>query len=438
MTSPLRWLPLVLALSACNQQVVSPPAQVQGSYDLAQVGDLLFVTAAGRNELKVLDLVLPANTRLRTFVRAPNPIKALSIPVLERPIQLVRDTTWVPAAAGEDAGGEISGPYLYVRGEGSAEVSWVDGRREGLRELGRIIAPSTVTALAASGPTQTSDSRLYIATLNASIGVLYRVAMPSPEAVASGATPGVLDAVLSVPDEAITALAILPDDELAIATRSLVGGASRAFVLHVPTLATRALLFGKPVRHLVTHARVAGGPGPAAFLYGVVDEQACGAPTDCQGILAVRRDTGALATVNSGQPMSLLGMGSGLIQSLVVAPGMEVRVTADDAAPVPVPLLGMVATAGSDSVDAGGRIFFFHALEMRHFVTVPDEPNDQPLSFGVDPGLVPNFFLPGGAVLEPSLGRAFVAYPSAGGMMEFDPATITPNALNSREITPYR
>ena len=74
-----RALSLVVAALAvaCSQPPPGLETRISGTRSLALVGDLLFVTATDRSELRVLDLSVSPR---RDFVRAPNPIEPLSIP----------------------------------------------------------------------------------------------------------------------------------------------------------------------------------------------------------------------------------------------------------------------------------------------------------------------------------------------------------------------
>ena len=138
-------LAAALALG-CSQQASAPPTRVPGSYDLALVGDLLFVNAASRDELRVIDLAHAGTSAdPRDFIRGPNPIQPLAILVVRRPVALAKDVRW-------ESGVEVAGPYVYARGEGSNEISVVGAARLALREERRLLASAPVTAIAARGP----------------------------------------------------------------------------------------------------------------------------------------------------------------------------------------------------------------------------------------------------------------------------------------------
>src|SRR5262249_43793710 len=147
-----------LLLAGCSQTQLAPTARIIGTNGLAQVGDLLFVTSTDRAELRALDL----KATTRDFVRAPNPLEPLSIPVLNRPVNLVRDLRY------DDSGQEVTGPYLYAQAEAAQEISIVGTDRvTQLVELARLPVPGVVTAIAARGPAAAGQpSTLYYAVVN--------------------------------------------------------------------------------------------------------------------------------------------------------------------------------------------------------------------------------------------------------------------------------
>ena len=146
-------LGVVIVALACAQQTGTSRANLIGTHDLVLVdqhqGDLLaartynpesdafilvgvpsryvFVTSADTNELRVLE-----NYRTglvgRGFVRAPNPLETLAIPVLDRPTMLAVDE-------GRNAdGARVTGSYVYAARPGGAEVSVVSVAKH--RQLG--------------------------------------------------------------------------------------------------------------------------------------------------------------------------------------------------------------------------------------------------------------------------------------------------------------
>ncbi len=140
---------LMLGWLGCSQQSVPPPAQIQGTNGLALFGNLLFITSTETNEIKVLNVGLVS----RDFVRAPNPLEPLSIPVLDRPTDLARDLNY------DSRGAEVVGPYLYVRGQSSSQISIVGtDLTTQLVELKRVLTSGIVTAIAARGPNPSGAS----------------------------------------------------------------------------------------------------------------------------------------------------------------------------------------------------------------------------------------------------------------------------------------
>ncbi|MGZ3460059.1 MAG: hypothetical protein ACXU86_16325, partial [Archangium sp.] len=166
-------------LSACTQEAQTlTPAEMSGTYDLALVKDLLFVTSSDRNELRVLSLAQAQADR--RFEPAPNPLEPLSIPVLERPQALTRDVLyvdgvdWIALTTSDLTKDEYKGlnqddvlaaqkrALVYARSNGSTQISIVatgsDNPSEALREVRRLetteMASSRgpVTAFAALAP----------------------------------------------------------------------------------------------------------------------------------------------------------------------------------------------------------------------------------------------------------------------------------------------
>jgi len=110
-----------LCAVSCSQQALPPPAHIVATNSVALVNDLLFVTSPGASELRVLNL----RASPRDFMRAPNPLEPLAIPVLAAPTTLARDIEY-------NADGDIddtNAPYVYVQGAASAEISIVMAQR---------------------------------------------------------------------------------------------------------------------------------------------------------------------------------------------------------------------------------------------------------------------------------------------------------------------
>ena len=106
-------LPAIAVLvTACQQTQVSPSANIVGVRDMVRVGDYMFVTSSELDELRVLDLETGDTSVPRRYVRAPNPIQALSVPVLKRP------TTPATATHYEDVAYADGGVTAGVAGYG--------------------------------------------------------------------------------------------------------------------------------------------------------------------------------------------------------------------------------------------------------------------------------------------------------------------------------
>lgn len=360
---------LLAAVCACGGVTTATSAQLSGTYDVAKVGDLLFVTSSVKNELRVLDTAASP----RDFVRAPNPLEALSIPVVDHPVELARDIRYFDGAP------EAEGPYVYARGVGGAEISIVGAARDQLKELGRVIAPSTVTAIAGRGPVPPADpkdepdpSTLYFATWDGERGTLWSVTVPPPDALPGATLAPTL--VVTEEGEAIRSVAVMPGGKsLALATRTDAGDAGRTLILNLDDLSTRTMQFPAPVRRLLVQPRFVEWkekaeddiPHPAgATLFGVLDEASCGGQRRCQGVIAVETDTGEIAHDSNGVPMVPLTFGRGLISGVTLQPQGK---AADPNASTGVfrfNLLGVVTTTG-DSNLTGGGIYFFDAQKLR-------------------------------------------------------------------------
>src|SRR5260370_14932163 len=297
-----QWLVLGLLLLRCSHPSLPPPGQLFGTYGLALYGDLLFVTSIETAELKVIDLNSPS----RDWVRAPNPLEPLSIPVLDRPVALARDLA-------NDGGTEIPGPYLYVQGQSSADISIVGtDRNTQLAELGRVLTSGVVTAMAARGPDPgrpDGGSTLYYATLDTSrclptdggscgsVGgsqaTLWQASIP-PVDPATQRLSSISPRPKWVFQTPVNALLALPNSSnLAVATRNLSladGGMLRGttVLLDPQTGPLRVLQFPTSVRFLTTNPAAsvfpADGGEAVKHVFGILDEESCGAVGDFAGV----------------------------------------------------------------------------------------------------------------------------------------------------------
>lgn len=421
-------LALGAGLLSCSESLTTrTSAGLAGTYDVALAGRYLFVTSSDRNELRVLDL----EASPRDFVRAPNPLEALSIPVLSRPSNLTRDVVYAVEtlqdtqgrAYGQRVVQDPSAPLVYARSFGSREISVVMADKpENFKQRERLTGQGLITAFAARGPvhirtqkeTRDADgnftgfelvegtevidparasSVLYYAEQSGLNAKLYRRDMAQ-------AAPVLLD--LALPGSTVTALLVLPptvdrpgQESLVIATRSTTGTGGETFRAEVNnTQVTRGVTyaFGAPVRALATHtlAEHSGAdwfecsfdperrgssnepvpPAPLAagqYVFGILDESACGTQQACSGVVAVDSVSGAYAKDPTGLPMLPISVGSALPTGLTLAEGVDVNMPCQlrdqPTRTVPIvrrPLVGIVPSSN-------GAITLFDALNMRQF-----------------------------------------------------------------------
>jgi hypothetical protein len=367
----LSLLAAALTVVACSQRTAAPPARISGTYDLALVGDLLFVTSSDNSELRVLDLVTSANQPNRDFVRAPNPLEPLSIPVVDRPVGLARDLRYEPLD-GKDGALEVSGPYVYVISAGTSAISIVGGAREHLVELARLPTDEPVTAIAGRGPAGgIGPSKLYFATYDGVRSRVFETEVMSPAELDTTCGLGLdgaqcrvqkiqakTKAVSDTAGEVVDALLTVPDG-LVVAVRSSSGKSGRTLWLNTKDLPskieTKVLAFPGPVRQMTTHAAI-GEVKAGDRIFGVLDEEACLTDGACGGIIAVDVSTGAIAKDGSGQEMLPIRLGDALPRGLSVSVGGQVGINGTTTT---LGLLG-IATAST------GEIFFFDAFTLRH------------------------------------------------------------------------
>ncbi|WP_224248683.1 hypothetical protein [Hyalangium gracile] len=390
-------------LSGCSEsQTTQTAAGLSGTYDLTSVGSYVFVTSADRNELRVLDLAASP----RDWVRAPNPLEPLSIPVLRRPLYLARDVRY-------DAEGKLAtGPYVYARSAGTEDLSVVAADPAWFKEVMRLDGLGFVTAFAARGPRQEGgNSVLYYATQSETGSRLFRLELPGPELLQgmdSASLRGTeMPLAAALTDEAVTALLVLPstaaEEHIVVATRKTSPTAARGdrtFRLDVTTGAEIAeYQFGGPVRLLATHPVVSDlrldllNPDnpedetrfcdlddtlpPRAqpdsrqkspllagtYVFGALDESVCQQADQeaCSGILAVDAATGARAVDFSGQPMLPIRVGQALPTGLTLAADADVRIRCGTTVQIQRrPLVGIVPASD-------GRINIFDGAKLRSF-----------------------------------------------------------------------
>ncbi|WPB81224.1 hypothetical protein KYC5002_19115 [Archangium violaceum] len=420
--------------SACTEESqFEQRVGLAGTYDVAlvsyppQQGEgeptrLLFVTSTDNNELRVISLTEAVAER--KFLRAPNPLQPLSIPVLPRPQALTQDVRY-------DANGdEQSGRLVFARSSGTTLISVVDANREVLKEVRRLdtreitrvegspVAPAAgpVTAFAARAPEQESGSTtLYFATQETTGARLWSAQLPARNELGSGAaiTATPLPGVELPANLAVNSLLVLPNPVgvshrgvLAVATRGTAGtvyrvdlgteGASTVIQelnfggAQVLQLATHGRVQYSEVRQLADGSRTTEPPlvvEAGSRIFGTLDPSNCGVLLQCTGVLAVDVATGRVAKEFSswdalGNPVRLYDMlpisaGTGLPTGLSVATDRNLQVAAgeplDRLDPDPtvtarrqrgltLPVLGIVPLSN-------GTILFFDAVRLTHLNT---------------------------------------------------------------------
>ncbi len=405
-------------LSACTEEPDNlPQAGLSGTFDVALVAgaqlpnaekepDLLFVTSADRDELRVLELT--SDQESRGYVRAPNPLEALSIPVLPRPQALTRDTRY------DDAGAELGGSYLYARSNGSPSISVVASGRAFLREVLRLNDPTVpakdrelprqfllstgpVTAFAARG-SEDGSSTLYYATREVKGAALWQVRVPAPQALLEG-TETVQAGPLGVTlpeNDVVSALLVLPQSgQLALATRGPVGTTGQVFTLTLPGGTLTPLNFGgSQVLQLATHPKVTYAvnikkmvPDPAnpgqekedivpegkvtmaagTRIYGVLDPASCGGVRfPCpSGVLAVDTASGQVSKDFSTRTQDDLKNPNPLYEMLPITAGLGMPMGLSLAVDTQLSGAGRLALVGIVPLSTG-EILMFDALGLNH------------------------------------------------------------------------
>ncbi len=401
-----------LLLVACSQQEVEPAARISGTHDLVQVGTLIFVTSADRNELRVLD----TTPEVPGFVRAPNPLEPLSIPVLDRPLALARDVEYRDRVNEDGSvvplGLEVSGPYVYVMSSGAPLISIVgaergDGEPTGealkasalgpgqLVEVMRLPTAQSVTTIAGrAAKAPGGDSTLYYSTFDGRSSTLWSVVLPPPQALLAQTVDQVQQRAVVIgtfTDESVAALLPIPNGRLVVATRAQAGRAGRTLLVDEATRATTALAFPGPVRALATHP-TAVGVTAGDRLFAVLDEEACGSAA-CAGILALDVPTNSIAVDITGQPMLPIRFGGALPRGFTVSPGAlldlpavsQAIVTSDrgtvalgEPEPIPLAVLGIATLSNGD-------IAFFDAAAMRDIDLDPAGPSSSEAIYRAPP-----------------------------------------------------
>jgi len=349
-------------LAGCTQRGVPQNSGiVNGAYSMALVKDLLFITSSDNNELRVLDLAVAPP---RDFVRAPNPLSPLSIPVVARPVGLVRDVHY------DETGGEVGGPFVYAFSSAVPSISVVGADRSILKELRQIPTGGPVSAVSAHGPDSSSpNSRLYYATAEGNAGKLWSIELSGAETVATQSLQPQLLLTLD-PGEFVSALTVMPSiNQVIVGVRSQNGKGGRTFLYDTQYQVQKPMKFPWPVRALATHPRADLGNGltlaEGTRVFGVLDEESCGAGSGCQGILSVETDSGEVSLDVTGHTMLPITMGRALINGLSFARSGLVNNNSANGTAVVFELLGL-------GTDSAGEIFFFDAFRLRHINSNPN------------------------------------------------------------------
>jgi hypothetical protein len=417
--------------SACTEETqFAQSAGLAGTYDVALVSypprqdeeeptTLLFVTSTDNNELRVISL-LEEQTE-RQFLRAPNPLQPLAIPVLPRPQALARDVRY------DANGAEQSGRLVFARSSGSTLISVVDADREVLKEVRRLdtreitrvegspVAPAAgpVTAFAARAPEQEgAGTTLYFATQETTGARLWSAQLPARNALGSTAvvTATPLPGVELPGNVAVNSLLVLPNPVgvshrgvLAVSTR---GAAATVYRMDLGTegastvvqeldfggaqvlqLATHGRVEYQDVRQLPDGSRVTEPPEvveAGSRIFGILDPSNCGVLLQCTGVLAVDVASGRVAKDLSGRDaqgnaarlhdMLPIGAGTGLPTGLSLATDRNLQIAAGEPLDrlnpdatvaarrqrgLTLPVLGIVPLSN-------GTILFFDAVRLTH------------------------------------------------------------------------
>jgi hypothetical protein len=168
--------PPATQLSGTNSAVVVNVAQAQGLL-ASQSSSLLFVTSTNSNELRVLDLAPVRQGLPRDFVRAPNPIRPLSIPTIPSPVEMTTPTRYGPL------GQPLNGNWIFARGAGGSAISIVGAVKcpQQLRQLGTLEPrpDSVVTALASRLSLEDTQATLYLTTFDGQQSTLWEADFPN-------------------------------------------------------------------------------------------------------------------------------------------------------------------------------------------------------------------------------------------------------------------
>lgn len=364
---------LAVAAAGCSPTQSARSLNLFGAHDMVLVDELpgdggiasvsggapnqyLFVTSAGRNELKVLKTYKGPTTD-RLPVTAPDPLEVLSIPVLNGPTSLFADEGLSADLR------RVTGRFVYATREGGAELSVIDATPAGFAQVTRspLVMPAPITAGVAwlgDKLTQVPDSSsVYLATFDGTNGVVYRLDLPSAPSLRGEIARATPERLLDVGQEAVVALAVAPplpertldgipfcrgpSTCLVLATRRNSGKDGRTLMVELDTMRTATLAFPGPVRVL----RVAGR---GRRVHGLLDEEKCDSAS-CGGALVVdtltETDGGfPVLTDFSGQPMQPVRSGGALARDLAVASSHDLT---DGAKEKPFGIRQIIADGGA-------------------------------------------------------------------------------------------
>lgn len=362
-----------LALTACTQSSASAGANLIGTHDLVFVDQLetdgtvaridftdapnddfsiagvngmpsrfLYVTSADTSELRVLAM-FTQNVSGRGFVRAPNPLETLSIPVLERPTLLAADE-------GRNRNGQrVTGNYVYAARPGGSQVSIVGVKAN--RQLGGrpVPVPAPVSAIGAAmqiGADQQlpATTQLYVATWDGSVSSLYRATLDT--------NASVVDAQVRDGKVAFTRVTLLQGTPIgamqlvaplasrtndgapfcaiefcvALATRATSTVAASSVLFEPSTGKSVALKFPGPIRKFAVG-------GVTGRIYGLLDEAACGG-LQCGGVVSVDLVTSLGGFPRSkdalGHDFGPLRVSAGLPTGIAIGQNAQVQQTTED------------------------------------------------------------------------------------------------------------
>jgi hypothetical protein len=446
----LGFLLLVLGGVACSTRALPLPISILGLSDIRRIQavtpdagqDLLFMTSSDHDELRILNL--DPNLIPRDFIRAPNPIEPLAIPVLSEPVALAYDVMW-----NSTGGTEIGGNYLFARSNADSEISVVTALPANLVEYCRLELSGNITAMAARAPTTDAFTRLYYATWDGATSHVFMALLPQPGILGQVRIPGgdhlnclaagspldggagtvgfTLTQITDIPGASIQAMAVLPpppdpslganttwpQQGLVIATREGMTGGS-TFVLDEVLLTQKTLQFPSPVRDLRVVERMMDTSGDQLIavgyadggtfsvvegsrILGVLDESACYNTASCNGVVSVDTGSGLVSFDGSfgrnGEYLQMLPLtvGSAIVTGVTIAQNGEVLVPAAGGA-LTLPLFCMVASSD-------GSVFMVNGETMQ-YINADTVPADVLRDSNGDP-VIDLFFADGGAETVP-------------------------------------